>query len=134
MDPRTFKKAALALPGAVLDMKWGAQTFTVGGKMFAIIWNPSNPLYAFKASDMAYELLIDHGLAERAAYFWRAKWVQFPDENALSTNEFKAYIAQAHAIVSAKLTRKLRQELGIAIPAHPGPAAPEERGLDFDLA
>ena len=94
MDSRTFRKFAASLPGAVEERKWGSPVFTVGGKMFAIVWNPSNPLFAFKTSDMAYELLIENGLAEPAAYFWRAKWVQMPDEHALPNAELKAYIAQ----------------------------------------
>jgi predicted DNA-binding protein (MmcQ/YjbR family) len=116
MDTRTFKKFARSLPGAVEERKWGAPVFTVGGKMFAIIWNPSDPLFAFKTSDTSYELLIEHGLAEPAAYFWRAKWVQMPDENAMPNADLKAYIAQAHAIVSAKLTRAMRQDLGLLKP------------------
>ena len=105
---------ALSLPAATFDVKWESNdVFSVGDRMFAMIWRAGEPRYAFKASDMAYELLIDQGLARPAPYLWRAKWVQLADGDALSEEDVAAYLREAHAIVAGKLTKKKRAELGL---------------------
>ena len=86
-------------------MQWGGtHVFKVGGKIFAM----ANGLvdrrasgYMFKASDMAYELLIEHGLARPAPYLARAKWVQLTDNDILPDAELAAYLDQAHALIAA---------------------------------
>lgn len=111
-----FHKAALALPGASFDVKWGCdRVYSVGGKMFATAGqlDDPEPCYAFKASDMAFELLIEQGLARPSPYLARAKWVRLVSADALTDQELRAYLAQAHAIVAEGLTRKLRRELGL---------------------
>lgn len=116
MDFANFHKTALALPGTVLDIKWGEdRVYTVGGKMFAVAGSTSDPAptYGFKASDMAFELLIEDGVAIPAPYLARAKWVKLTGPDALSDKDLTAYLAQAHALVAAKLTRKQRAELGV---------------------
>jgi predicted DNA-binding protein (MmcQ/YjbR family) len=45
----------------------------------------------------------------------RAKWVAFDDLAALDDAEVTDWLATAHALVAAKLTRKARQELGIEV-------------------
>ena len=117
MTPKAFEKACLALPAATLSVQWGeARVFKVGGKIFAIVGpdrddGPSS--YSFKASDMAFELLIEHGLARPAPYLARAKWVRLIDHEALSDDDLKAYLAQAHALVAARLTRAQKRALGL---------------------
>lgn len=116
MDFERFHEAALALPGAAFDIKWGAdRVYSVGGKMFATAGSTADtaPTYAFKASDMAFELLIEHGLATPSPYLARARWVRLTGPDALPDEDLLAYLAQAHAIVAAKLTGKLRRALGI---------------------
>jgi predicted DNA-binding protein (MmcQ/YjbR family) len=118
MDYGRFHAAALALPGTRLDIKWGAdRVYVVGEKMFATaggIDDPA-PTYAFKASDMAFELLVEHGLAKPSPYLAKARWVKLNGPDALADQELLAYLAQAHAIVAAKLPAKRRRELGIAL-------------------
>ena len=111
-----FHRAALALPGAALDIKWGVdRVYTVGGKMFATAGALDDPAprYAFKASDMAFELLVEQGVAEPAPYLARAKWVKLATNDALSDAELAAYLAQAHGLVAAGLTRAKRAALGL---------------------
>ncbi len=62
---------------------------------------------------MAFELLIEHGLATPAPYLGRAKWVQLKSPDALPAAELIAYLAQAHALVAARLTRAERKRLGL---------------------
>ena len=114
-----FHAAALDLPGVSFDVKWGAdRIYSVGGKMFAAAGAEGDaaPRYAFKASDLAFEILVEQGLAVPAPYMARAKWVQLASADALPDADLLAYLRQAHALVAAKLTRKARSELGIAEP------------------
>jgi predicted DNA-binding protein (MmcQ/YjbR family) len=116
MTPETFHDAALALPGATFDIKWGAdRCYSVGGKMFALAGSggapPSGPV--FKASDLAFEMLVEQGLARPAPYLARAKWVQLMSYDALSDQDLMAYVLQSHALIAAGLTRKARAALGI---------------------
>jgi predicted DNA-binding protein (MmcQ/YjbR family) len=84
-----------------------------------MIWRAGEPRYAFKASDMAYELLIEQGLARPAPYLWRAKWVQLASGDALSDKDVAAYLQQAHSMVAARLTKKRRAQLGLASEGRP---------------
>jgi len=116
MTPEAFHDAAIALPGAVLDIKWGSdRCYCVGGKMFAAAGSggapPSGP--AFKTSDLAFEMLVEQGLARPAPYAARFKWVQLMSYDTLPDADLVAYLAQAHAIVAAGLTRKARAALGL---------------------
>lgn len=114
MTPEAVEAHCLSLPAATAHIQWGGtHVFKVGGKIFAMaggeVWGLS-----FKASDMAFELLCEQGLARPAPYLQRAKWVQLLSPDALNDDDIMAYITQAHAIVAGKLTRKLRAELGLA--------------------
>ncbi|WP_092238425.1 MmcQ/YjbR family DNA-binding protein [Bradyrhizobium sp. Gha] len=117
MTPRTFEARCLLLPAATKVVQWeGTSVFKVGGKMFALSggYTADTGSYMFKVSNMAYAMLIEHGLARPAPYLARAKWVQLVGNNALEDAELTAYLAQAHASIVAKLTRKARNELGLA--------------------
>ena len=120
MTPQAFKAACLALPATHLVVQWGgSDVFKVGPRVFAICarFRPLEPdSYVFKVSDMAYELLIEHGLARPAPYLRRAKWVALAGPDVLRDDDLKAYLRQAHALVAAKLTRAQRRELGLADP------------------
>jgi predicted DNA-binding protein (MmcQ/YjbR family) len=111
-----FHQAALALPGAAFDVKWGAErTYVVGPRMFALAGalGEAAPRYTFKAGDMAFEHLVEQGLAEPAPYLGRARWVRLTGPDALPDDALLAYLAQAHALVAAKLPARLRRELGL---------------------
>jgi predicted DNA-binding protein (MmcQ/YjbR family) len=62
---------------------------------------------------MAFELLVEHGFATPAPYLGRARWVQLKRADALPDAELTAYLAQAHALVAARLTRAERKRLGL---------------------
>ena|ERR1700761_9814925 len=114
MTPEAFHAAALALPGATFDIKWGAdRVYSVGGKMFAHagMEGDPEPKYLFKASDLAYEMLIDQGLARPAPYLARAKWVQLVGPNALGDQELTDYLKEAHRIVAGKLPAAVKAAL-----------------------
>ena len=80
MTPDQIEAHCLSLPAATLSIQWGGtHVFKVGGKLFAMsegeVWG-----LAFKASDMAFELLCEQGLARPAPYLQRAKWLQVTHE------------------------------------------------------
>ena len=116
MDADTFHTVALSLAGATFDVKWGAdRVYSVGAKMFAMagqVGDPA-PAYAFKVSDMAFELLVEQGLARPSPYLARFMWVQLTTADALGDAELRAYVAQAHGLVAAGLPRRTRRALGL---------------------
>ncbi|WFU69133.1 MULTISPECIES: MmcQ/YjbR family DNA-binding protein [unclassified Bradyrhizobium] len=116
MTPKSFETRCLRLPATTKVVQWeGTSVFKVGGKMFALGggFAAGTGGYMFKVSDMAYTMLIEHGVARPAPYLARAKWVQLIGNNALPDAELTAYLAQAHALVVARLTRKSRKALGL---------------------
>lgn len=115
MTPKAFHAAALALPGATFDVKWGSdRVYSVGGKMFATAGaeGDDHPRYSFKTSDLGFEMLVEQGVAIPAPYLARAKWVQLVSRDALSDADILAYLKEAHRIVADKLTQKVRTAAG----------------------
>jgi predicted DNA-binding protein (MmcQ/YjbR family) len=115
MAPEAFDKACLALPGATLSIQWGDDhVFKVGGKMFAVRGaGVAKGGISFKASDVAFEVLSESGRATPAPYLARAKWLHFADLSALDADEVADWLATAHGLIAAKLTKKVRAELGL---------------------
>jgi len=96
-----------------MDIQWGDhQVYKVGGKMFAVIG--AHGTVSFKANDVAFEMLVETGVARRSPYMARAKWLFVDDVRKFPTRELRQYIADAHAQVAAKLSRKRQHELGLA--------------------
>jgi predicted DNA-binding protein (MmcQ/YjbR family) len=117
VTPEALEAYCLNLPGTTMVVQWGGTSvFKVGGKIFALangLVERREAGFMFKASEMAYELLIEQGIARPAPYLARAKWVLLTDNDALPDAELAAYLSQAHALIAAKLTRAARRELGI---------------------
>jgi predicted DNA-binding protein (MmcQ/YjbR family) len=119
-----FDALCLSLLAATYVNQWGgSHVYKVGGKVFAIApgWSArrdgagkGEQAYIFKVSDMAFELLIEHGLAHPAPYLGRAKWVELNSIDALSDADLEAYIRQAHGLIAARLTRAVRKALDLA--------------------
>src|ERR1700756_4346424 len=105
MRPEALERGALALPAATLSVQWGDErVYKVGGRMFA--WSDAaGARLSLKATELAYEVLVESGLARPAPYLARAKWVRFDDVAALDDGEVADWLATAHALVAAKLTR-----------------------------
>ncbi len=135
MTRSEFDAFCRTLPAASHVVQWGgASVWKVGGRIFAVCSNwgaGASDAIAFKASDLSYQLLCQEPGIVSAPYLGRAKWVQLRGRKALSAKELKAYLVEAHRLVAAKLTRKARAELGLAVVA-PGPRClvPEIDGLD----
>jgi Uncharacterized protein conserved in bacteria len=114
MDRAGVGKVCLALPGVTLDHPWGEDhdAYKVGGKMFAVVGGLGS--LSFKVSDIAFEVLTESGRAKPAPYMARAKWVNLDDPSDWPDGELAEHLTIAHGLIAAKLTRKLRAELGLS--------------------
>lgn len=113
MTPEAFDAACRALPGATMTVQWGDEAvYKVGGKMFAVT-SPRGGC-SFKATDIAFEALTESGRAQPAPYLARARWVYFDRLADLDADEAADWLATAHGLVAAKLTRQQRREIGLA--------------------
>lgn len=114
MTPEALEAAALALPATEKVVQWGgADVYKVGGRIFAITGLGGG--LSIKVSDIAYAVLVETGQARPAPYLARAKWVAFEALEDLDPEEVRDWLAAAHALVAAKLTRRVRAELGLAL-------------------
>lgn len=98
-------------------VQWGnATVWKIGGKIFAICshWGKGDhQKIGFKCSDFSYMVLIEQENIVPGPYLARAKWVQLENDKAMSDDEIKSYITEAHTIISAKLTKAKQRELGL---------------------
>jgi len=105
------------LTGVSHVVQWGnASVWKVGGKIFAIcsIWGAGDhEKIGFKCSDLSFTLLCEQDGIVPAPYLGRAKWVQLASPDAMTDPDIRRYIAQAHTIIAAKLTKAKRAELGL---------------------
>ena len=115
MKLKDIEAYVLALPGARLEFPFGPadRIYKVGGKMFAGSGGKLNAQarVSFKCSDVAYEMLIARAGVIPAPYLARAKWVRVEDPRAMSADELRARLAEAHRLVLAKLPKKVRAAL-----------------------
>jgi predicted DNA-binding protein (MmcQ/YjbR family) len=113
MDRAGVGRVCLALPGATLDHPFGEHhdAYRVAGKMFVMVGEQGG--VSFKVSDIAYEVLTESGHARPAPYLARNKWVNLPRIDDWPDDELAEHMTTAHGIVAAKLTKKVRAELGL---------------------
>jgi len=122
MNVPAIQKFCAGLTGATSDVKWGADlVHSVGGKMFCVAYESKSKEtgkaianVSFKVDDDLFLQYTDRAGFIPAPYMARAKWVQVTDLKKVSDSELKALITRSHELVAAKLTKKLRAELGIA--------------------
>jgi predicted DNA-binding protein (MmcQ/YjbR family) len=111
------RRLACGLPGATEDVKWGADlVHSVGGKMFCVflLRDGVARTCSFKVEDERFLELTGVPGVIPAPYLARAKWVQVQEGHALPAPELDALVRRSHALVAARLTKKLQMELGLA--------------------
>ncbi len=113
MDFEAAKDLCRSLPGCTEDTKWDNDTvFSVGAKMFAVTNKDAPALgFSFKVDDERFLELTDRPGIVPAPYLARAKWVHVSREAQLDDRELDALLRRSHALVFAKLTRKLQREI-----------------------
>ena len=103
---------AFALPAVTHVVQWGASdVYKVGGKVFAICGDDS---VSFKVSDIGFVVLTEAGGPGRQApYCAKGQWVNV-DLEGMDGEDAQGWLATAHSLIAAKLTKKVRAELGLA--------------------
>ena len=109
---RAFARAVASLPAATIVQQWGSHVGKVGGKVFAMIGDAGTPI-VFKVSEISFDGLTTLEGIGQAPYFAKRGWVSVDKGAPRSDAELRAYIKAAHGMIAAKLTRKLRAELGL---------------------
>jgi predicted DNA-binding protein (MmcQ/YjbR family) len=104
-----------ALPGVTEDVKWGNDlVFSVGGKMFAAFELPECEAIGLKVDPAAFEALVQQPRILPAPYLARASWIKLTGRGALPRAVLEDLLRDAHAMVAAKLPKKVRASLGLA--------------------
>ena len=107
-----FKRYVASLPATEVIAQWDSHVAKVGGKVFALIGEGGGPI-VFKVSEISFDGLTSLEGIGQAAYFAKRAWVSVDKGAPLSDADLKAYIKASHGMIAAKLTRKLRAELGL---------------------
>ncbi len=111
MNIAAINKFCAALPYAIGEIKWQVDmVYMIGSKMFCVTGNGHA---SFKVDDDLFLSMSDRAGFIPAPYMARAKWVQVTDLKKVSDAELKALITRSYELVAQKLTKKLRNELGI---------------------
>lgn len=118
LNIETYNKYCASLPAATSVVQWGgAHVWKVGGKVFAIGgWSQEDfPYITFKTSDLAFDILKEQEGMRPAPYLAPrgGKWIQIFRQDAMNAEDIFAYLEESHRLISQKLTKKLRSELGL---------------------
>lgn len=110
-----FQGFIATLPATTIKTQWEALVAKVGGKVFCLLGDDAGQqpsALVFKVTEIAFDGLVEIEGIDQASYFARRQWVRV-SPGALEPDLLAGYIRHSHALVSAKLTRKLRAELGL---------------------
>lgn len=119
MNVDKLRRYCATLPGATMDIKWGAdECHSVGAKMFAVfmVQQRANPSFSFKCDPERFLELTDRPGIIPAPYLARAHWVQVKTADALTDAQARALLARAHALVFGRLTRRAQAAITGASP------------------
>jgi predicted DNA-binding protein (MmcQ/YjbR family) len=111
MNRADVEAIALSLPAVTKVVQWGnSDVFKVGGKVFAISGDEG---VSFKVTEIGFVGLTENGPGRQAPYCAKGQWVNVAHD-AAARADFADWLATAHRLIAAKLTRKARAELGLA--------------------
>jgi len=109
-----FEAFVLTLPSATIVRQWRDDSVAkVGGKIFCLLDADPGEVW-LKVPEMSFDLMIEMDGIRPAPYFARAGWVAIGPESPLGEDEVRAYIVEAHRLVAAKLSKKMRASLGLS--------------------
>jgi predicted DNA-binding protein (MmcQ/YjbR family) len=113
MTREEVEALAMALPAAEKVVQWGgSDVYKVGGKVFAICGLRGG--VSFKVSAIGFEVLTsDGGPGAQAPYLAKGQWVIVGLEDC-EAGEMAGWLEASHGLITAKLTKKARLELGLA--------------------
>jgi predicted DNA-binding protein (MmcQ/YjbR family) len=114
-----YNRFCASLPHTTHVVQWGgAHVWKIGGKVFAIAgWSDGEELaVTFKCSDVAFEILKEQSGLRPAPYLASRgmTWIQRQTDESMDDAALRDYLRQSYRLVSMKLTRRMRKELGLA--------------------
>jgi len=114
MNIEMLREICSSLTAVTEDVKWGNDlVFSVGDKMFCVASLEPPFSCSFKVPDHEFDELSNQNGFMPAPYMARAKWVLVTDPSSLNKKQWELYIKQSYELVKIKLTKKLREKLGI---------------------
>jgi predicted DNA-binding protein (MmcQ/YjbR family) len=111
-----LRRFALSLPHTTVVKQWGeCLVFKVAGKMFLLIALDAETIdgVVFKCTPDEFDGLTEIDGIAQAPYCAKRHWVRVGDLAALPAAELDRRIQRSYDLVVAKLTKKLRTELGL---------------------
>jgi predicted DNA-binding protein (MmcQ/YjbR family) len=128
MDIDWVREHCLSLPHTTEKLQWEDNlVFKVGGKMYAVVTlEPREIWISFKCSAEEFATLVERPAIIPAPYLARAQWVALETEDALSRDEIRRLLGDAHALIFAKLPKTVQEKLSDA-PARKRRAKPSEK-------
>ena len=118
MDIADVEKICKALPHVTVGIKWKSDlVYMVAEKMFCVVDLEAMPTsVAFKVPSDSFEELAASANCKPAPYFAQHKWVTVIDFNKIPIADLEQHIKTSYQLVTARLTNKVRKELGIDKP------------------
>jgi predicted DNA-binding protein (MmcQ/YjbR family) len=117
MDIEALRKYCLSLPHATEDIQWGNNLlFRIREKVFVIVALDQTPLcVSFKCTPEEFAELVEREGIIPAPYMARNHWVLIESPDILPRAELKRLVRNSYDMVAAKLPKKVRAELGLAV-------------------
>ena len=132
MDIDWVRKFCLSLPHTTEKVQWEDNlVFKVGEKMYAVVALEPRERRAhwisFKCSAEEFTMLLERQGVIPAPYLARAQWVALETEDALSRDELRRLLADAHSLIFAKLPKAVQKKLAMAPLRKQGSKRPKSR-------
>jgi predicted DNA-binding protein (MmcQ/YjbR family) len=114
MDIEQLRQYCLSFPAVCEEVKWGNDlVFTIGQKMFCVASLEPPFRFSFKVADEDFEAMSVREGFVPAPYLARAKWVLLQNPASVSKKETETLVHKSYQLVSLKLTKKVKSELGL---------------------
>ena len=131
MDIDWVREHCLSLPHTTEKVQWGDNlVFKVGGKMYAVVAleprERGETWMSFKCGAEEFATLIERPGIIPAPYLARAQWVALEAGDALSRDEVRRLLSEAHSLIFAKLPNSVQKKLS-AVPAKKSGVAKSKR-------
>jgi len=116
MDIDWVREFCLTLPHTTEKVQWEDNlVFKLGEKMYAVVALEPREHRAhwisFKCSAEEFTMLLERQGVIPAPYLARAQWVAVETEDALSRDEIRRLLADAHSLIFAKLPKGTQVKL-----------------------
>src|SRR5260370_6778498 len=121
-----LRDLCLSFHHATEQVTWGALTFRISGKIFAVtVLEPAKVWLSFKCSAENFAELTERAGIIPSPYLARAQWVALETRDALSREELATLLRESYDFVFAKLPRKTPESLL----QQPGPRSKRQPAL-----